>query len=804
MLKRAKLILFVTFFTQVLAAQTSVWFFQDATNPGYYDTGLAFKTAPSFVEQTGVSGDKIPTNTQYVYQGNNSLKLRWTSQAGGDWSALVIAPGFAFQDIKGMDTLAFWVYAPTGLAKAAMPKIFMETAPGSSKTRKYNISDYSNNIPVATWTEVKIPLNIFTQDAANSALDFSKTKAIIFGQNAADGIEQTVYIDNVRAYKASASGNLLAPTNHNATSYENHIELTWNKGEGTPDAYQIWRSSDNGTTYTFLKTTADTQRIYVDYIGSDINTVNYKYKVKAVNGNSESPFSNEATGAKRAMTDDELLTMVQRYSFRYFWDFAHPTSGMARERNTSNNTVTTGGTGFGVMAFPVAIERGFIGRSEGVKQLLKIVRFLETADRFKGVFPHWMDGNTGKTIPFSNLDNGGDLVETSFLMQGLLTCKQYFDKTDADEVLLRQKITKLWEEVDWNWYRRNNSGVLYWHWSPNYDWQMNFPLYGYYEALITYVLAVASPTKNVPASVYQTGWTGRSSYRNGQTYYGYKLDVGPLAGGPLFFAHYSFLGFDPRNKRDAYTNYFTHNKNQSWVNWTFCKENPKQWAGYSGDSWGLTSSDDPNGYSAHEPLGNNDNGTISPTAALSSMPYTPTQSMAALKHFYKKEGAKLWGTMGFYDAFNPTKNWYASSYLAIDQGPIIAMIENHRTGLLWKLFMKNPEIKPALDAMGFVPDSTTAIKGPLSILDDFDLKIHPNPSFQTAPIDFDLKNKMNLDLEIVDMSGRVIKKVFQKRLFLEGENQISISIEGIEKGLYALILRGDNFIKQGKISILNN
>ncbi len=803
MLKTYSFLIFIVFISilthQSVVAQT-IWFFQDSNNPGYYDSGLAFKTSPSTIEQAGASGDKIPTENTLVFQGNNSLKLRWTSQSGGDWSSFVIAPGFPLQDIKQTDTLAFWAYSSVALDKSALPKIFMECSTNNVKTKKYNIGDFTPNLSATAWTEIKIPLSIFFNDAGNSTVDFTKTKAIVFGQNIADGIERLLYVDNIRTYRATSTGALNIPTNLTANGYDSHSELNWVASSGSPDGYQIWRSVDNGLTFSLLKTTNVTTT-FIDFVGNSSTPKSFKYKIKAVKSSEISEFSNEAAATVKNMTDDELLTMVQRHTFRYFWEFAHPISGMARERNTSGDIVTTGGTGFGISAIVVAVERGFITRTEGVTQLLKIVGFLSTADRFHGIFPHWMDGKTGKVIPFSTYDNGGDLVETSFLFQGLLTAKQYFNGNTTDEARLRLVIQQLWEAAEWDWYRQNGQNVLYWHWSPNYAWRMNFALRGYYEALITYVLAVASPTKSIPASLYNNGWAGSPNYVNNQTYYGYKLSVGPLAGGPLFFAHYSFIGFDPRGKKDAFANYFIHNQNQSLINWTYCKENPKQWVGYSGDSWGLTSSDDPNGYSSHEPLSNSDNGTISPTAALSSMPYSPVQSMAALKHFYRKMGAQLWGSMGFYDAFNPSKNWYANSYLAIDQGPIICMIENFRTGLLWKNFMLNPEIQPALDAIGFTKDNTTALNDPFSKAADFSLKIFPNPSQENFILEFELLKNENARLDILDMNGQIVKNIFNKKAFSMGKNQVSIDKTGLKSGFYVLILRGDGFEKKGKIVV---
>ena len=401
------------------------------------------------------------------------------------------------------------------------------------------------------------------------------------------------------------------------------------------------------------------------------------------------------------ISDEELLTLVQRQTFNYFWDFAHPNSGMARERNTSGDLVTTGGSGFGVMALIVGMERGFISRNQGVERLERIVSFLETADRFHGAWSHWINGNTGAVMPFSTNDNGGDLVETSLLMQGLITMRQYLAASTPAEKQLIDRINALWQSVEWDWYRRDGQDVLYWHWSPDKAWVMNLPIRGWNESLITYVLAAASPTHGIPETVYSKGWARNGEIRNGATYEGVELPLGAEYGGPLFFSQYSFLGIDPRGLSDAYADYWTQNVNHTLINYRYCIRNPRKYVGYGPPTggWGLTASDNHEGYSAHSPT--NDLGVISPTAALSAFPYTPDESMEALKFFYYTMGDKLWGTYGFYDAFNSTQQWVSDSYLAIDQGPIIVMIENHRTGLLWDLFMSAPEIKDGLRKLGF-------------------------------------------------------------------------------------------------------
>ncbi|WP_373515315.1 glucoamylase family protein [Persicitalea sp.] len=412
----------------------------------------------------------------------------------------------------------------------------------------------------------------------------------------------------------------------------------------------------------------------------------------------------------RNLSDNDLLELVQKQTFRYFWDFGHPVSGLARERsNTSFNygheVVTTGGTGFGVMAMIVAAERQWQPRDSVAARLLKMLMFLQKADAYHGIFPHWMNGTTGKTIPFSRKDDGADLVESAFLFQGLLCARQYFTQDNPTENQLRNRINNLWRQAEWDYFTRDGRNVLYWHWSPNNGWAMDFELRGYNETLITYILAAASPQYGIHPQVYHKGWAVGRNFMNRREYYDVKLPLGQDFGGPLFFTHYSFLGLNPKGLTDNYADYWEQNVNHSLINYKYCVDNPKKYKGYGENSWGLTSSDTPRGYAGHSPT--NDLGTITPTAALSSFPYTPDKSMKALRHFYDDLGDKLWSEYGFVDAFNESENWYATSHLAIDQGPIIVMIENHRTGLLWDLFMSCPEVADGLEKLSF---KSTAIK----------------------------------------------------------------------------------------------
>lgn len=417
------------------------------------------------------------------------------------------------------------------------------------------------------------------------------------------------------------------------------------------------------------------------------------------------------------ISDDSLLDRVEYQTFQYFWDGAEPVSGMGRERyhadnvypENDKNIVTSGGSGFGLMAILAGIHRGFITREQGYERFYKIIEFLKKADRFHGAYPHWLNGETGKVKPFGTKDNGGDLVETAYLMQGLIAVRQYFRDGSEKEKKLAASVDSIWRGVEWNFYTNGGHKVLYWHWSPNYGWEMNFPVEGYNECLILYVMAASSPTYSIDAEVYHKGWA-----RNGgivipnHKKYGYELTLkhnyAEEYGGPLFWSHYSYLGLDPRGLMDKYANYWQQNKNHTLINRQWCIENPLHYKGYGENCWGLTASYSPKGYAAHAPGTTTDLGVITPTAALSSFPYTPEYSMQALKHFYYDLGPKIWGKYGFYDAFSEQDNWYIPRYLAIDQGPIVVMIENYRTGLLWDLFMSAPEVQEGLKKLGFAVD----------------------------------------------------------------------------------------------------
>jgi hypothetical protein len=667
---------------------------------------------------------KFPADETHSLSPPNSLRLKWRSQTGGDWlMTLKVKARYGTADFSG-SSLFFWCYSETDLPADESPLIYLKDV-NDEGTPSVRLIGHLDKLPAHTWTRIKLPFDSFVgpiRGTQTPKFDPHRLAQITIFQGLDDGKPHTIYIDEITVGDdiADTHKSPTVPSGLSAKGYDRHIDLTWNSSNDADlRYYKIYRSFDRKN-YTPVGIEKRTAARYEDFLGESGKTA--FYKISAVDLNyDESPLSVEVKASTRALNDEELLTMVQEACFRYYWDGAHPIAGMAIEILPGDeNLVAVGASGHGIMALLVGVERGFITREQGVERMLKITRFLSKADRFHGVFPHFLDGRTGKIIArFGKYDNGGDLVETAFLMQGLLAARQYFTRDSAEEREIQKTITSLWRSVEWDWYRSDpTSNFLYWHWSPDYGFYLHHPLIGWNETMIVYLLAIASPTHPVPATMYHSGWAGQSEraveyrrwwsrttqgdhYVNGNSYYGIKLDVGEGNGEELFFTHYSFLGFDPRDKKDTYANYFKNNRDIALISHAYAIANPAKYVGYGDNSWGRSAGINSAGSRAYP---RDDNGTITCTAALASFPYTPIESMKALKHFYRDLGGRLWGIYGFRDGFNLSEDWFEDVYMGLNQAPIVVMIENYRSGFTWNLFMSNAEIKPALDRIGFQPD----------------------------------------------------------------------------------------------------
>lgn len=685
----------------------------------YYSAGKA--SAPSTLE---LLAGKLPVETGQFRTPPNALRLRWKSIRQGGWEAEIRLYQWRNREINFPGTmLIFSCYAPEGIHPKAFPRVALKDK-DNNFTQPLDISAFVPNSSARRWIEIKVPFDRFTT-ASIHPFDARHMNSILFVQGEADAQDHTLIVDEFRtaAEKEHSAATALPIVRHvQAKGYERHVDVSWNPPEsGSIARYVIYRSPD-GRTFRPVGIQLPGIYRYSDFLGKPGQKVFYKVTTSDA-AYRESAFSEIAEASTHAMSDDELLTTIQEACFRYYWEGADRYSGMARENFPGDDRiVATGASGFGIMALIVGVDRGFITREQGLGRMMKIVEFLGKADRFHGVWPHFTNGETGRRMPvFGIFENGADLVETAFLMEGLLSARQYFKGSTPAEQELYHRITALWEAVEWDWFRRTPDGdALYWHWSPEYSWHINHRLTGWNEVMITYLLAIASPTHGVPASLYYTGWAGQSKaavayrqdwgqsaagdhYTNGKTYEGIKLDVGVGSGGPLFFTHYSFMGFDP-HMRDRFTNYFENNQSLVRINRAYCIRNPGHFPGYGENCWGITAVDGPEGYVPYEPNPKLDDGTIAPTGAIASFPYTPEASLKALKYFYRELGDQLWGSYGFRDAFNLKQDWFSGIYMGLNQAPMVVMIENYRTGLVWKSFMTNPEVQSMIQRIGFKPE----------------------------------------------------------------------------------------------------
>ena len=683
-------------------------FFDNSASAGYYPYSHGTQYAPS--KLTLLSGH-LPVETEEYVSGPNALELSWASVPGGSWDTSVDAIRWRNVDFAwNGTTLSFYLWSPAAISGVNLPQVAVTDA-DNGHTIATPLGEFlPGGVSARKWVRVEVPLAKLRSGSLHP-FNPAHLNSLIFTQGLTDITPHTLYVDEIRMGDRPVTKIPLAPGALKVTAYERHVDVEWSAPQDEATAEFVIYRSLNGGPLKAVGTQQPGLRRFADYLGDANAAATYQVTARTADLRESAP-STSVTAHTHPMSDDDLLTMVQQASFRYYWEGAEPNSGMALESQPGpDHLVAMGASGFGVMALVVAVDRGFITREQGLQRMLRLTHFLETADRFHGVWPHFLDGRTGKNISlFGIYDDGADLVETSFMMQGLLAARQYFNGASHDEMILHDRINTLWRGVEWDWFRATpQRDALYWHWSPDYGFHIANRLEGWNEVMITYMLAIASPTHPVPASLYNTGYTREgvgTPYGIKHTYYGIPLEQGYLPGtpGPLFFTQYSYMGYDPRGVRDKYTNYFRNNRNEALVDQAYGVANPGHFKGYGADSWGITAVDGPDDrYHEYKPF-TEDDGTIAPTGAISSYAYTPAASLLALKHWYRDLGAQLWNMYGFRDAFNETQNWYSSTNMGLNQAPQTVMIENGRTGLIWKMFMSSPEIRTLQSRIGLTPD----------------------------------------------------------------------------------------------------
>jgi len=486
--------------------------------------------------------------------------------------------------------------------------------------------------------------------------------------------------------------------------------------------------------------------------------------------------------ASSQISTSALLDTIQHTAFTYFWTEANPANGLIKDRSASYSPASIASIGFGLSAICIGVDHGWVPRAAARDRVLTTLQTLWQKPQgsgngfigYFGLYYHFLDMTTATRTWDSELSS----IDTGLLLAGIVEAKQYFDGTDANEIAIRQLADSIYYRMNWDIMRNLNPGIIM-AWMPGTGFLNYGPMRGYYEASIVYILAMGSPTCDVGSDAW-AAWNSTYSWR---TYYGYSY----LHFAPLFGHQYSQCWLDLRNIADGYMRdhgitYFENSRRATLAQRAYCAANPGGFAGYSDSLWGITASDSPTGYSARgAPPNEGDDGTLVPTAPVSSIPFAPNEVMPAIRNMWNTYRSQLWTSYGFRDAFNIGKNWWDSDIIGIDQGPMIIMIENYRTGSVWKRFMKNADVQRGLQKAGFLP--VTSMEEPASKPEGFRLEQNfPNPFNPSTTITFTLPRGVDATLEVYDMLGRTVATLADGRLEA-GPHRVTFEPGSIGRGL---------------------
>jgi hypothetical protein len=437
-----------------------------------------------------------------------------------------------------------------------------------------------------------------------------------------------------------------------------------------------------------------------------------------------------------APREEAFLDELQARTFRFFWETTNPANGLAPDRYPNPPFSSIAAVGFALTAYPIGVERGWVSRAAARRRVLTTLRFFDRAPQgtgsrgvtgLNGFFYHFLDMRSGERFEQIELST----VDTSLLLAGMLFCQSYFDRPEPEEAEIRRLAEAIYGRVDWRWAQQpaKEAPAVGMGWTPEHGF-IDYSWRGYNEGMIVYLLALGSPTHPVGTDAW-TAWQ-----RDFDKSWGLNFGPQPHLGFPPMFGHqYTQVWVDLRGVRDSYMaargiDYFENSRRATLAQHAYAQANPGGWKGYDGQIWGLTACDGPgNGkhlykgelrqfysYTARGP-GQRDDGTLSPTAAVGSMPFAPEICAPTARALKDRHGARIYGRYGFLDAFNPSFDfddmgpaagrripglgWVGPQYLGIDQGPIVAMIENWRSGLIWKVMRRNPHIVRGLKRAGF-------------------------------------------------------------------------------------------------------
>lgn len=489
--------------------------------------------------------------------------------------------------------------------------------------------------------------------------------------------------------------------------------------------------------------------------------------------------------ASAQATTAALLDTVQHASFLYFWNEANPANGLIRDRSQSWSPCSIASLGFGLSSICVGIDHGWVTREAGRDRVRTALQTLWTTPQgsgasgfigYKGFYYHFLDMTTATRTWDSELST----IDTALLFAGVLDCKQYFTGSDTTETSIRALADSIYRRADWEFFRNATAG-LYMGWKPGTGFSGYGLWRGYNEAMIMYILGLGSPTHPIPSGCW-TFWTGTYSW---QTQYGQTYVIFP----PLFGHQYSHCWIDFRYIADAYMRakgitYFENSRRATLAQRAYAVANPGGWVGYSDSLWGLTASDSPTGYRARgAPPAQNDDGTITPTAPVSSLPFTPSEMLPVIRNLYFGY-PPLWGPYGFLDAFNLSVGgtWWDTDYIGIDQGPIVLMIENYLTNAVWDRFMQNPDVQLGLTRAGFQTVSGAGVE-PRADAEELLAWGAPNPFTRTATIRFRLPQAGPVRLAVFDLEGRQVSRLVDGER-PAGEQAVTWEAGEVPSGVY--------------------
>ncbi len=567
--------------------------------------------------------------------------------------------------------------------------------------------------------------------------------------------------------------------------------------------YNVYRRT--GLTGSFSK--VNQQRLSITGF-ADVtvhNDTTYFYYVTAVSvTGQESDSSNNVRVIPHFLSDDELLDFLEHAAVDFFWYEANPLNGLIKDVSTQDSPCSIASVGFGLTAICIGIDRGWIPRDAGQQRVLNTLKTFWTLPQgdgstgyagYKGFFYHFLDMKTGLRARNSELSS----IDTGLLLAGVIYVKEFFNTPDSTDQLIRSLADSIYDRVDWRWMEATaNHGGIYMEWTPDNGFNNVSWWKGYCEAMIMNTLATGSPTHPANAGDLYLTWT--SGYQWG-TYYGYSYVVFP----PLFGHQYSHCWIDYRNINDPWMSkkgitYFENSRRATLANRAYCAENPGHFVAYSDSIWGLTACDGPppSYYMARGgPPAQNDDGTIAPTAAAGSIPFTPEESVTALRAIYDNYRSKLATPYGFADAFNPTKGWFDDHNIGIDQGPIAIMIENYRTAKVWNIFMENTDIQRGLKALYFSP-ITEVRQGKSGFAPTpYLFQNYPNPFNPNTTIQYVVTRKSHVTIVVYDVLGRRLEELYDG-VQLPGTYSTIFNAINYPSGIYfcSLVVGGSRFFQK--------